>query len=75
MALLISITGLVALLIFLAWGCTIRIEPLGYKPPVRKVAKKYTSHRRAASQDSMYVSPGWLSEYHQMEAEQGGYAR
>ena len=22
----------------------------------------------------MYVSPGWLTEYHQMEAEQGGYS-
>lgn len=65
------------MLLFVAVGvaaCTIEVRPLGYKPPVRKVAKKHTSHRRAASQDSMYVSPGWLSEYHQMEAEQGGYA-
>jgi hypothetical protein len=75
MALLIVISVLFAVLVFLALGCTIEVRPLGYKPPVRKVAtKKHTTHRRAASQDTMYVSPAWLQEYHEMEAEHGGYA-
>jgi hypothetical protein len=56
-------------------GCTIEVRPLGYKPPVKKVAtKKHTTHhRKAASEDTMYVSQAWLHEYHEMEAEHGGY--
>ena len=66
---------LLMLIVYCSWAvaaCTIQIEPLGYKPPVRKVAHKKhsTKHRRAASEDTMYVSPAWLTEYHQMEAEQ-----
>lgn len=75
MALLIIIAALFGALVFLAWGCTIQITPLGYKPPVRRVVKKHTTHhRKAASQDTMYVSNAWLQEYHEMEAEHGGYA-
>jgi hypothetical protein len=69
---------LILMLLFVAVGCaacTIEVRPLGYKPPVRKVAhaKHSTHHRRAASEDTMYVSPAWLSEYHEMESEHGGY--
>lgn len=74
---LLVILGIVmALFAHALVGCTIEVRPLGYKPPVRKVAhtKHSTKHRRAASEDTMYVSPGWLTEYHQMEAEHGGYA-
>jgi hypothetical protein len=65
------------MLLFVAVGvaaCTIDVRP--WPPPRKKVVahKKHTSHRRAASQDSMYVSPAWLTEYHEMEAEHGGYA-
>jgi hypothetical protein len=66
---------LTAIVVWMLAGCTIRIEPLGYKPPVRKVtAKKHSTHRKAASEDTMYVSPAWLTEYHEMEAEHGGYS-
>jgi hypothetical protein len=61
-------------IIFLS--CTIEVRPLGYKPPVKKVVhtKHSTKHRKAASEDTMYVSPGWLKEYHEMESEHGGYS-
>ena len=51
------------MLVILFWGCTIEVRPLGYKPPVRKVAHKKhsTNHRRAASQDTMYVTPAWFT--------------
>jgi hypothetical protein len=59
-------------------GC--EIVPIGTTAKLKALQKKsrsgrhHTTHRKAASEDTMYVSPAWLTEYHEMEAEHGGYA-
>lgn len=62
--------------------CGCEIVPIGTTAKLKALQKKArggrhhatTHHRRAASQDAMYVSPAWLQEYHEMEAERGGYS-
>jgi hypothetical protein len=69
------ITLLMCAISIVALGCTIEVRPLGYKPPVKKVVvhKKHSAHRRAAAEDSMYVSPEWLTEYRELEKVHGDY--
>jgi hypothetical protein len=59
-------------------GC--EIVPIGTTAKLKALQRKArsshhkTTHRKAASEDTMYVSPAWLTEYHEMEAEHGGYS-
>jgi hypothetical protein len=76
---LLIVGTLIALFVVAMSGC--EIVPIGTTAKLKALQKKartgrqhHTSHRRAASQDTMYVSPAWLQEYHEMEAEHGGYS-
>ena len=60
--------------------CGCEIVPIGTTAKLKALQKSHrssrhsTHHRRAASRRYDVCQSGWLSEYHEMEAEHGGYA-